>query len=103
MGERNDGEENDLGSLGIEVEHNDDASRQDVERGEQITVDGANFISANSLSALEVFGNMRNGNGIAPHAANGRNGNDNDEEEEEEEEEPERRSSNRGNVVVIGA
>ena len=100
--ERNDGEENDLGSLGIEVEHNDDASRQDVERGEQITVDGANFISANSLSALEVFGNMRNGNGIAPHAANGRNGND-DDEEEEEEEEPERRSNNRGNVVVIGA
>ena len=50
-----------IDGLGIEVDH-EDGNDYDVERGEGLEVDGENFISANSLSALEMFGATGNGN-----------------------------------------
>ena len=96
----------DLNGVGIEVGAMETERRPDVERGEEITVDGAyNFISANSLSALEVFGHLRNGNGNgvgpgndeAEAAAAGPSNN-----EDPEAEQPEAARSN-DRLVVIGA
>ena len=45
--------------VGVEVDNNEG---EDGANGEEMEVDGQNFLSANSLSALDVLGRLRNGN-----------------------------------------
>ena len=78
---------------GVGIEENDN-NTSDVEQGEEVVIDNRSFLSANSLSALEMFGHLRNGNGVASDAGPSQ-------EEEAETEQSEQRTNRR--VVVIGA
>jgi len=83
--------QDDLNGIGIEV--GTDNNSRDVERGEEVLIDNRSFLSANSLSALEMFGHLRNGNGVADDS---RPSQEDESETDQSEERPNRR------VVVIG-
>jgi len=83
----------DLDGLGIEIESTDE---RDVERVEEVSVDGQRFVSANNLSALEMFGNVLGNGGVTQPEASTENGEANGEADRTEQR-PSR------NVIVVGA
>ena len=83
----------DLDGLGIEIESTDE---RDVERVEEVSVDGQRFVSANNLSALEMFGNVLGNGGVTQPEASTENGDANGEADRTEQR-PSR------NVIVVGA